>query len=1238
MNIIEVAMSQKDIKENGLNNIIYNTWYYNRAVQGVSYPYCAVFVSWCAYKAGLSTDVIPKTASVKSMYNFFVQQKVFHENIGYIPQVGDLMIQRSNGASHIGIVLQADTDTFTTIEGNAGRGIEVCTHSYRDNTITGFASPKYPSKVSFNLLQFAGDNKKVSVMSEQEIWDFFKSNGYDNYATSGMMGLMRTYLALPSAPDSPYNPRYSSDDTKLWSKLGVLGFSWGPYTKLLDVDEMRKAYPNSTINVYMNWCESHDPSYLYESSINQLTFFWENVQNNNAFSDLKPSNLNYAGTSDPTKTEMKSVITNAASTLKRVIRAGDGSTSEVMNLIEQSYKVSLNIYDSYKDRTSATVPANDQYTQSTEQPMSTETVVVVPTTTGRYEYVTYTVQSGDTLESIAEKYKTTPQLILFTNNLTTWKLKVGQTLKIPTINTTLSKKEASDGTDPLKAEDYTYVKEYSVSHPTAIVEFYGEYGKLAAKSTIGKTEEDKHMENDIISITTTRQMGSDCPTFSVTLVWRNLWYDNIASNDLVKIKMYRPDDNKKYPEVFFGLVDDIRRTIDWSNNHPKRSVRIQGRGVNKAFILFDISIIKDIVINTTAGIFEAFQSLHNQSSASAMSMVVNSYLGKGMNYRFGNSLSGKTLETLKDIIMFSWNAREKEYLFNTTDLTNFSGTLWNFLKGIENAPFNETFWEVYKSQPVLVHRPTPFLKDRWLQLPRTTIKDADLASNETGRTDLETYTVYQVYSQQLSKSENQNYWMPIWYPPYYSKYGLRMLEISSRYSMYGGTGSKKSEWNPRELIQELFNYYIKNNVFENGTLVVKGSNKYHIGERVFLEEDNMEFYVENVSHSFNMYQSWTTSLGVTRGIHPEERFTPPYGAGEDLTGDQLAAIISMTGTANIDWANLPKSDTMRLNSKGQYIANSPVSGKLSGDKQWYLYAGQYFTFPTPTCTYRSSPYGYRTHPVYGDWRLHSGIDLCMSTGDSLGQPIYSAGDGVVTYAGALSGYGNYIAILHSNGIKTGYAHMFDQDIMVSVGDQVKAGQQIAKVGEAGIGTGAHLHFELIVNATQDFCAGTTTDPEEMFATPVTNPTSDTVSETELDNLDSDQESVANACYEFFTKNLGLNTAAACAILGNIEQESSFDINKLSGNAYGLFQWDNRHQSLIDWCRATNHREDTLSGQLAFFQHELETSESRSLPILQSIPNTREGAVTGAITFGEAYERYGIAGDRAYYSGCWYDRM
>ncbi|MGH2806520.1 MAG: murein hydrolase activator EnvC family protein [Actinomycetota bacterium] len=107
----------------------------------------------------------------------------------------------------------------------------------------------------------------------------------------------------------------------------------------------------------------------------------------------------------------------------------------------------------------------------------------------------------------------------------------------------------------------------------------------------------------------------------------------------------------------------------------------------------------------------------------------------------------------------------------------------------------------------------------------------------------------------------------------------------------------------------------------------------------------------------------------------------------------------------------------------------------------------------------TSSYGYRTHPIFGDTRLHTGIDI----GAPYGAPVVAAGGGEVVYAGVMSGYGNVIAIDHGGGLATTYNHL--SAFYVGSGQRISRGTQIGAVGCTGYCTGAHLHFEVRVNGS-----------------------------------------------------------------------------------------------------------------------------------------------------------------------------
>ena len=108
----------------------------------------------------------------------------------------------------------------------------------------------------------------------------------------------------------------------------------------------------------------------------------------------------------------------------------------------------------------------------------------------------------------------------------------------------------------------------------------------------------------------------------------------------------------------------------------------------------------------------------------------------------------------------------------------------------------------------------------------------------------------------------------------------------------------------------------------------------------------------------------------------------------------------------------------------------------------------------------SSYYGMRTHPISGRREMHKGIDFA----GTMGGPVIAVAKGVVTYAGKRYSYGNMIEIAHGNGYSTRYAH--NSRLLVSVGDTVEKGFQIAEIGSSGRSTGPHVHFEVLKNGRE----------------------------------------------------------------------------------------------------------------------------------------------------------------------------
>lgn len=149
--------------------------------------------------------------------------------------------------------------------------------------------------------------------------------------------------------------------------------------------------------------------------------------------------------------------------------------------------------------------------------------------------------------------------------------------------------------------------------------------------------------------------------------------------------------------------------------------------------------------------------------------------------------------------------------------------------------------------------------------------------------------------------------------------------------------------------------------------------------------------------------------------------------------DTVPAVGTIIMKADYHGPELPEGYTMDQISFGDLATVTPVMGTL-----W-------------------SEYGYRDHPIDGEYKFHNGVDI----GADQGREIGAFADGVVEYIGQNDAYGNYLQIDHGQGIKSFYAHC--SQLCVRKGDVVTAGQKVAEVGSTGNATGPHLHFELKYN-------------------------------------------------------------------------------------------------------------------------------------------------------------------------------
>ncbi|KIX13535.1 peptidoglycan DD-metalloendopeptidase family protein [Dethiosulfatarculus sandiegensis] len=171
------------------------------------------------------------------------------------------------------------------------------------------------------------------------------------------------------------------------------------------------------------------------------------------------------------------------------------------------------------------------------------------------------------------------------------------------------------------------------------------------------------------------------------------------------------------------------------------------------------------------------------------------------------------------------------------------------------------------------------------------------------------------------------------------------------------------------------------------------------------------------------------------------------GKGEEMFTDMLDRSVA---EASVKGGSMGLAEMLER----QLTKNAAVRPD-AGNSYFKGLSSQGYTMPVDGVV--SSPFGPRVHPITGEHKDHNGLDLAAE----LGADVKAAQDGKVVFAGEKGGYGNLIVLEHPGGQSTYYGHL--DTIEVKVGDKIKTGQKMGTVGQTGMATGPHLHFEVRAN-------------------------------------------------------------------------------------------------------------------------------------------------------------------------------
>jgi murein DD-endopeptidase MepM/ murein hydrolase activator NlpD len=198
----------------------------------------------------------------------------------------------------------------------------------------------------------------------------------------------------------------------------------------------------------------------------------------------------------------------------------------------------------------------------------------------------------------------------------------------------------------------------------------------------------------------------------------------------------------------------------------------------------------------------------------------------------------------------------------------------------------------------------------------------------------------------------------------------------------------------------------------------------------------------------DMIRVYSYDVDFQRKVQPGDSFDVFY-AGEDEGA-------SITERNEVLYAAL----TLGGETKKYYRFQTPDDGVVDYYDETGKSAKKFLVRKPVNNAIMRSGFGGRRHPILGYVKMHTGVDWATA----YGTPIFASGNGVIEKVGLEGGYGKYVRIKHNNGYETAYGHMSAFAKGMEAGKRVRQGQVIGFVGSTGLSTGAHVHYEILVNS------------------------------------------------------------------------------------------------------------------------------------------------------------------------------
>ena len=352
--------------------------------------WCAIFVTWCKYKAGIDKTVIPHFASCDIGMNWFKKNSLFKKAQGYggnyVPQEGDIIFFSGKyseaDSTHVGIVEKVAGSIVYTVEGNTSDAVHERQYDLSNKYILGYGVPDYPDDVQ-KVVPSVNDLEKV-------IWDFLLGWIGNKFGVAGLIGNLQAESGLKST-----NLQNSFEKK--------LGLNDDTYTAGVDNGSYTNFVKDSAGYGLAQWT------------------YWSRKQNMLDFAKAQGASI---GDLNMQLNFLKKEITASYGTVLKALKDAK-SVKEASDVVLIVYEKPAKQDDSVKSsRASMGQKFFDKYAGSTKVPE------VVPAPSGD----TYTVQKGDSLWGIAQKFlgdgKRFKEIMSY-NALTSTTIHAGLVLKIP---------------------------------------------------------------------------------------------------------------------------------------------------------------------------------------------------------------------------------------------------------------------------------------------------------------------------------------------------------------------------------------------------------------------------------------------------------------------------------------------------------------------------------------------------------------------------------------------------------------------------------------------------------------------------------------------------------------------------------------------------------------------------------------------------------------------------------------